>query len=270
MAPWLLPYVQGRPCTLLLAPDGIAGPRTYVRHEGHWRGELRTSARITHWTVAEKAKTYPGFDTVEALVTAADLGVVEIDPWNSLPGRPMLPGRLVFDLDPEAAHGAADIVDAALELKDRLAAAGLAAFVKTSGQRGLHVVTPLRQDLQHPTSWAESRSFAKRLCEAMAADSPGRYTTVLPKAQRRGRLFLDYLRNDPGHHAVGLLSPRTTAAATVSMPLSWSDLRRGFDNRAFTVRNAAARLRRRRPWPDAEAAAAPLPALTGGSRRLPA
>jgi len=258
-APWLIPYIGGRPCTLVMAPDGVMGERTYVRHEGHWRGVLRTSPLITHWAVAEKDKTYPGFDTAEALVQAADLGVVEIHPWNSVPGEPMRPGRLVFDLDPDAGHGFGEVLQAAFELRDRLAAYGLAAFLKTSGQRGVHVVTPLRQQAHDPTPWEESRAFGKRVCEAMAADSPDRYTTALPKAQRRGRLFLDYLRNDPGHHAVGLLSPRVAPTATVSMPVSWAEAKAGLANSDFTVRNAVARLKRRKPWAGYDSAAAPLP-----------
>lgn len=259
IAPWLLPYIEGRPCTVVAAPDGIFGEVTWVRHEGHWQGSLRTSPLITHWTIAEKDKTYPGFDTAQALVQAADIAVVEIHPWNSVPGRPMLPGRLVFDLDPEEGQTLDEILAAATELKARLARAGLAAFLKSSGKRGVHLVTPLLQREQAPTSWQAARDFAKRLCLEMAADSPGLYTTALPKAQRRGRIFLDYLRNDPGHHAVALLSPRAVPNAPVSMPLAWGEARKALSGAPFTIRNAATRLRRRDPWADLEAAAAPLP-----------
>jgi bifunctional non-homologous end joining protein LigD len=255
---WLLPYIRGRPCTVVIAPDGVEGQTTWVRHEGHWRGALRTSPLITHWAVAEKGKTYPGFDTVEALVQAADIAVVEIHPWNSAPGQPMTPGRLVFDLDPEEGQDMAAVLAAAFELKERLEGLGLAAFLKASGRRGLHLVTPLDTRGDGP-SWPAARTFAKRLCEEMAADSPDLYSTALPKDKRRGRLFLDYLRNDPGHHAVGLLSPRTSPAATVSMPLSWAEARRGLPEPA-TVWTAAERLRRRNPWSGYDRAAAPLPA----------
>lgn len=258
IAPWLLPYIAGRPCTVVTAPDGIFGEVTYVRHEGHWQGALRSSPLITHWEVAEKAKTYPGFDTPEALVQAADLAVVEIHPWNSLPGRPMLPGRLVFDLDPEEGRSLDEILAAAVEMRARLEQAGLAAFLKSSGKRGVHLVTPLLQGEKAPTSWRAARDFAKRVCLQMAGDSPDLYTTALPKAQRRGRIFLDYLRNDPGHHAVALLSPRAAPGAPVSMPLAWAGARRALTG-AHTIRNAAETLRRRDPWADIEAAAAPLP-----------
>lgn len=260
IAPWLLPYIAGRPCTVVVAPDGIFGEVTWVRHEGHWQGALRSSPLITHWTVAEKGKTYPGFDTPEALVQAADIAVVEIHPWNCLPGRPMLPGRLVFDLDPEEGQSLDQILAAAVELKARLERAGLTAWLKSSGKRGLHLATPLLQSKTAPASWQAARDFAKRICLEMAADSPGLYTTALPKAQRRGRIFLDYLRNDPGHHAVALLSPRAIPGAPVSMPLSWSEARGALAAGPITLRDAPARLRRRNPWADIDAAAAPLPA----------
>ena len=257
-AEWMLPYIAGRPCTVVAAPDGIGGPVTYVRHEGHWQGPLRTSTLIRHMTVEAKGKTYPVFDTVKALVEAADLGVVEFHPWNSAPNEPMTPDRLVFDLDPEEGQRFEAVAQAARELESRLLHFGLLAFLKTSGKRGLHMVTPLDQERRQPVSWAQARGFAADLCRAMAADSPDRYTTALPKAERRGRLFLDYLRNDPGHHAVGLLSPRTVPEASVSMPIDWKALRAPLDPRAFTVREAPRLLREKNPWKAYAACARPL------------
>jgi bifunctional non-homologous end joining protein LigD len=243
---------------VVAAPDGIGGPVTYVRHEGHWQGPLRTSPVITHMTAPEKGKTYPVFDSVQALVVAADLGIVELHPWNSVPGDPGLPGRMVFDLDPDEGQSFADVAHAADELETRLLGLGLLSFVKTSGRRGLHVVVPFDQPKVEPASWAEVRGLALQVCRDMAADSPGRYTTALPKAERRGRLFLDYLRNDPGHHAASLLSPRTTPEATVSMPIDWKALREPIDPRGYTVRDAPKRLRESNPWTLYEAAARPI------------
>lgn len=249
VAPWLLPYIEGRPCTVVIAPDGIGGEVTYARHEGHWRGLLRTSPLITHTTVAEKGKTYPQFDTREALVVAADIAVVELHPWNSEPGRPMLPERIVIDLDPEPGQTWAQVIGAAEEIRERLADAGLTAWLKTSGGRGVHVVAPFAQDPDRPTSWAEAKAFGERLCRRMAADSPERYTVALTKAQRGERIFLDYLRNDPGHHAVALLSPRARPGAPVSMPVSWRSAAK-LHPRQFTIRNAVERLRKSDPWRD--------------------
>lgn len=255
---WILPYVRGRPCTVLLAPDGVQGELFFQRHEGQRIGGLRDSAAVTHVEVASLNHVFAQFDTVEALLAAAQSDAVELHPWNNSPGDPTLPGRFVFDLDPDEGLPFDRVVGAAHELRDRLAELGLPAFLKTSGGKGLHVVTPFLQDGDRPVTWAEAKAFAKALCAAMAADSPGRYTIALPKAARAGRVFLDYLRTDQTRHASGLLSPRATAQATVSMPLAWSQALPSLDPKAFTLVSALPLLQARPVWRDYEAQAAPL------------
>lgn len=119
-------------------------------------------------------------------------------------------------------------------------------------------MVPFRQDERKPASWAEAKAFAKGVCAAMAADSPERYTIALPTAARRGRVFLDYLRTDQTRHASGLLSPRATPEATVSMPLAWSQATPALDPKAFTIVSALPLLRQRPVWRDYEAQATPL------------
>jgi bifunctional non-homologous end joining protein LigD len=257
-AEWMVPYLEGRPTAVVAAPDGIDGPQTFVRHEGHWQGPLRTSPLIRHMEVEATGKTYPAFDSAKGLVAAADMALVELHPWNSMADEPMTPERLVFDLDPDEGQTFADVAAAAQELEIRLLDLGLIAFLKTSGKRGLHVVVPFEQFPKDRVSWKEARTFAEVLCRQMAADSPDRYTVALPKAQRRGRLFLDYLRNDPGHHAVGLLSPRVVPGAPVSMPIDWKALRERVEASAFTVRNASRLVREVEPWRLYDAVARPL------------
>jgi bifunctional non-homologous end joining protein LigD len=259
VAEWLVPYVRGRPCTVFLAPDGVdSSTAVYQRHEGQRRGGLRDSPLVTHTTVASKGKTYPQFDNAKALVAAVQSAAVELHPWNSVEGEPDLPGRIVFDLDPDEGTDWSEVVRAALEVDQRLLSHGLIGYVKTSGGKGLHVVCPIAQPSHRPTTWAEVKAFAERLCEAMVADSPDRYTLKLLKADRGGRIFLDYLRNDPGRHAVALLSPRATPQATVSMPVSWTALRDGLSPKAFTVRNAARLMREHDPWKYFAQSARPL------------
>jgi bifunctional non-homologous end joining protein LigD len=257
-ADWILPYVRGRPCTVLLAPDGIHGELFFQRHEGQKMGGLRDAAAVTHVDIPTLEHVFPQFDSAEALQAAVQSDAIELHPWNCVPGDPNLPGRFVFDLDPDEGLDFDRVIDAANELRDRLVRLGLTPFLKTSGGKGLHLVTPFLQDEEKPISWAEAKAFAKGVCAAMAADTPDRYTIALPKAQRRGRVFLDYLRTDQTRHAAGLLSPRATPEATVSMPLSWRDARRGLDPKAFTLASALPLLRRRPVWRDYEAEAAPL------------
>lgn len=137
---------------------------------------------------------------------AADIAILE-HPWNSVAGRAILPERIVIDLDHEPGQTWTQVIAAAEGVRDRMAEVGLTAWLKTSGGRGVHVVAPFAEDPERPTTWAQAKAFGERLCGQMAADSPQKYTVALTKAQGGDRILLDYLRNDPGHHAMSLLSP---------------------------------------------------------------
>jgi len=139
---------------------------------------------------------------------------------------------------------------AAIELRERLEKLGLVAFCKTTGGKGLHVVTPFSLTRTAKLGWPEARAMAREICERMAADSPNRYLVTMAKKQRTGRIFLDYLRNDRMATAVALLSPRSRAGAPVSMPLSWPQVRRGLDPLRYTVRTVPALLAKSTAWKD--------------------
>jgi bifunctional non-homologous end joining protein LigD len=140
------------------------------------------------------------------------------------------------------------VIEGALELRHRLAAVGLESFCKTTGGKGLHVVTPLEKARNSALSWPVAKAFAHELCRQMAERAPDRYLLSMSKSDRHGRIFLDYLRNDRLSTAVGPLSPRARAGAPVSMPLSWQQVRSGLDPMRFTIRTAPGLLRRGRPW----------------------
>jgi bifunctional non-homologous end joining protein LigD len=143
-------------------------------------------------------------------------------------------------------------------MKRRLDSLGLVSFCKTTGGKGLHVVTPLLHGARDRVSWKEAKAFAQGVCQQMVNDDPERYLLNMSKKLRKGKIFLDYLRNDRMSTAVAVLSPRARAGATVSMPLTWAQLKRDLDPKRFTVRSVPALLKKTKAWDGYDAAAASI------------
>ncbi|MBB4008601.1 DNA ligase D [Allorhizobium taibaishanense] len=250
----MAPYVVDRPLALVRCPDGIEGQRFFQKHA--WRGINKHIDQIRDPKDKQGAPLLRimDFDGLMALVQSAAL---EIHPWGATTKALETPDMITMDLDPAENVAWSQVIEAAFDLKAKIEADGLAAFVKTSGGKGLHVVIPLKPRAR----WPAVKAYAKRLAEDLSRENPQRYLSVATKAKRDGRIFIDYLRNGRGNTAVVAYGARAREGAAVSMPLDWSELTDAIGPAYFTLENIQARLAAMKadPWEDFFAAAKPLP-----------
>ena len=208
-------FVVDRPLALVRAPDGIGGQRFFQKHAMPGMHEAIFKSRDPEDN--EEILFIRDFDGVAALV---QLGVVEIHIWGATVEAIGTPDQIVFDLDPDEGLDVSDVRAATLDVKGRLDDLGLPNFLKTSGGKGFHVIVPLQPE----ADWATVKTFAHDFARAMEQTGPDRYTATLSKKARRGRIFIDYLRNGRGSTTVAPYSSRAKAAATVSAPVPWEAL----------------------------------------------
>lgn len=237
----MLPHVAFRPVTMVRCPAGSEKKCFYQRHAGSGVPEQLSEVKVPGFE-----EPYLYISDAAGLIAMVQMGVLEIHPWGVTLDILDKPDRVIFDLDPDVGLGFGDVIAAAKEVRERLAAIRLDSFVKTTGGKGLHVVVPIE-----PTAdWKTVKAFAKAFSERMAKDAPDRYLIRMSKAERAGRLFIDYLRNDPTSTAVAPYSTRARPGAPVATPLFWDELDGGLDPAAFTIRTVPDRIagQERDPW----------------------
>ena len=249
----IAPYIVGRPLALLRCPSGIAGEQFFQKHA--WKG-LNPKIVLVNDPKDPDEGPLISIDDLDGLIGLVQAAVLEIHPWGSTVSDWERPDMIVMDLDPGDGVPWEAVITAAGETRDRLKQAGLAAFVKTSGGKGLHVVSPLKPK----ADWPAVKAFTKAIADAMAADSPDRFVSTITKSKRQGKILIDYLRNQRGMTAVAPYSTRARAGAPVSAPLTWEELSPGIGPAYFTVDSMPTRLAALRsdPWEGFRAASVPL------------
>ncbi|QDX27580.1 DNA ligase D [Sphingomonas suaedae] len=238
VAPIMLPWVADRPVSLVRCPQGRAKQCFFQKHDAGSFGD-----RVHHVDIREKdgsVEPYLYIDDADGLLSCVQMGTIEFHGWGSRVADVEKPDRLVFDLDPDEGLDFATVKKAAEDLKQHLADMGLTSFPMLTGGKGVHVVVPLTPQAE----WPAVKSFADRFARALAQAEPERFTANLKKAERKNRIFIDYLRNQRGSTAVMPYSARARPGAPVAVPLSWSELRDTDSAQLFSVRDATELLER--------------------------
>jgi len=221
---YALPYIGGRPLALVRTPDGIEGEQFFQK-----KVTPGFPKQILDLNVDDEQII--AIDSPEGFRALAQMSAIELHPWGSTVEHIGQPDLIVMDLDPDVGLDFDDVIEAAHDLRDALQTVGLTSFCKTTGGKGLHVVVPFEPDL----SWDEVKDFAKSIATAFAKSQPKRFTDELAKKARKGRIFIDYLRNGRGATAIGPFSPRARDGATIAMPLTWRQVKTGLDPQDYTI-----------------------------------
>jgi bifunctional non-homologous end joining protein LigD len=241
--PQFLAGIRGRPLSVVRCPDGIRGGCFFQKHV---KAGLK---RIHSVRIREGSGTtgdYVFVETSDEVMELVQFNAIEFHPWATSASDLEHTDYAVFDLDPAPGVRWSRVVAAAKLVRDVCKRSQLATFVRTTGGKGLHVVVPLRP----APSWTAAKQFARALADGLARAHPQEFIATASKAERRGKIFIDYLRNARGATSVASYSLRARAGATVATPLRWEDLDRLGDPAALNIRSVPARLRRLRsdPW----------------------
>jgi bifunctional non-homologous end joining protein LigD len=246
VAKWMLPHIVERPISLVRCPSGSGGSCFYQKHASDGFPDAFKSIRIREKSGADK---YLYIEDERGLIAAVQVGVLELHLWGCHVDDVEKPDRLIFDFDPDVGLDFSHVKEAAKEMRKRLADLGLESFAMVTGGKGVHVIAPLRRG----HSWDEHRDFAEALARVMAEEEPDRFVANMSKAKRKGKIFIDYLRNTRGATAICPFSTRARPGAYVAMPVSWEKLAR-LDNAHPVAVGEAAKFMGSRdpkfdPWP---------------------
>jgi bifunctional non-homologous end joining protein LigD len=244
IAEWMLPHLKDRPVSLVRAPEDIDGELFFQKH----------SAKLAIPHITQHADIDPGhpplltIESAKALVGTAQMGTIELHTWNAVASNIEKPDRMVFDLDPGEGVGWKSMIEAAKLTRDLLTELGLESFCKTSGGKGFHVIVPLAKQ----ASWDDMKDFSQAVAQHMASTLPKLFSAKMGMQNRKGKIFIDYLRNNRGSSTVAAFSLRARPGLGVSMPIGWDELDDIKSGDQWNIDNAHERMEALRvdPWKD--------------------
>lgn len=237
VAPALLPHLKDRAMVMKRYPHGAAGEFFFMKRTPTPHPQWLRTCRVPHRSGS--VIDFPVIDDVAALLWVVNLGCIDLNPWYSRCGDTDRPDYLHFDLDPVPKASFDLVLEASLLVRDALHAIGLPSYSKTSGSKGIHVYVPIRRGPTQKEVW----TFAKALAVTLAERHPKILTAAYRVSKRPAdRVLVDYNQNAWGRTLASVYSVRPTPKATVSMPVTWSEVKRGFGIDAFTMKNAPARV----------------------------
>ncbi len=229
----MLPVLARRPVSLVRCPQGRARQCFFQKHDAGSFGDAVHKVPIREKDGSKE--DYLWVDSIDGILSCVQMGTIEFHGWGALNDTVEKPDRLIFDLDPDTGLDFEDVKSAAFDIKRHLADIGLTSFAMLSGGKGVHVIAPLTPDAK----WPAVKDFASRFAQALATAEPERFVATMAKAKRKGRIFIDWLRNQRGSTAVVPYSARARANMPVAAPVTWEELRDIDSPARFTIRDAA-------------------------------
>ncbi|MGA2936727.1 MAG: non-homologous end-joining DNA ligase [Syntrophobacteraceae bacterium] len=235
IADWIMPHLARRPLTLVRCPEGWEKECFFQKHLGGAASEVLRSIPIME---KDGLQYYSVADNIDGVIELVQIGALEIHVWGSREDKLEQPDMMIFDLDPAPEAGWASMLKAARLMRERLSDLGLASFAKTTGGKGLHIVAPLTPK----AGWETVKSFSRAIAESIVREAPGEYIATMSKEKRKGKIFIDYLRNGRGATSIAAYSTRRKQGAPVSTPVAWDELTVDLKSDSYNIQNIRRRL----------------------------
>ena len=243
VADHILPYVEHRPLSVIRCPEGTGKECFFQRHVGFGK-----NADIHEVSVGVKGEDQRcmSIDDERGLISLVQWGVIEFHPWQCSDKKLNKPDQIIFDLDPDPAITWKELIAGAKIVRSKLQEIGFDPYLKTTGGKGLHLVVPLVPEHDFPTI----KAFTRAVAETITKESPDKFIATMSKAARKGKIFIDYLRNDTTSTAIAPFSIRARIGAPVSVTLDWSELKPSLVPANFTIKTVPTRLKKLKadPW----------------------